>query len=330
MGQFKVVITDFGSPENDLESAELQASGLNIDLIRLNAKTPQELLPHVLDADALIVQWTKIPRDLIQSLGQCKVISRYGIGVDMIDLAAAGEHGIMVCNTPDYCIDEVSTHTLSFILMLNRQIMAQHGHVVAGKWGPPNPVPPKRLSTQTLGVVGMGNIGRAVIQKANAFGLKILVFDPYLSDEQAFAGGAEKVELDDLLRRSDYISLHCPLTEETHHLISTEQFKLMKPTAYLINMARGPIVDQVALVQALTDKTIAGAALDVFEQEPVPPDEAILKLDNIIFTPHLSSWSAESFVQLRREVVQNVIIALQGEKPRSIVNRKFLASANGH
>lgn len=325
-----MVITDFGSPENDLESAALQASGLNIDLIRLNAKTPQELLPHVLDANALIVQWTKIPRDIIQSLSQCKVISRYGIGVDMIDLAAAGEHGIMVCNTPDYCIDEVSTHTLSFILMLNRQIMQQHAHVAAGKWGPPAPTPPKRLSTQTLGVVGMGNIGRAVIQKASAFDLKILVFDPYLSAEQAAASGAEKVDLDDLLRRSDYVSLHCPLTEETHHLISTAQFQLMKPTAYLINMARGPIVDQAALVQALTDKTIAGAAVDVFEQEPVPADEAILKLDNIIFTPHLSSWSAESFVQLRREVVQNVIIALQGEKPRSIVNRKFLASANGH
>ncbi len=330
MEQFKVVITDFGSPENDLESAALQASGLNIDLIRLNAKTPQELLPHVLDADALIVQWTKIPRDIIEALTQCKVISRYGIGVDMIDLAAAGEHGIMVCNTPDYCIDEVSTHTLSFILLLNRQIMPQHAHVAAGKWGPPAPTPPKRLSTQTLGVVGMGNIGRAVIQKAQAFGLKILVFDPYLSDEQAFTGGAEKVELEDLLRRSDYVSLHCPLTEETHHLISSEQFKLMKATAYLINMARGPIVDQAALTQALGDKTIAGAAIDVFEQEPPPADEALLKLDNIIFTPHLSSWSAESFVQLRREVVQNVIIALQGEKPRSIVNRKFLVSVNGH
>jgi D-3-phosphoglycerate dehydrogenase len=247
----------------------------------------------------------------------------------MIDLAAAGEHGIPVCNTPDYCIDEVSTHTLSFLLMLNRNIAAQDQHVRAGKWGSPNPVPPFRLSTQTLGIIGMGNIGRVVVQKAKPFVQKILVFDPYLSAEKAAESGAEKVELNELLQRSDYVSIHCPLTEETRHLISTAQLKLMKPTAYLINMARGPIVDQKALYQALVDKTIAGAALDVFEQEPPPADEALLKLPNVIFTPHLSSWSAESFVQLRQDVAKNVVAVLQGQSPRSIVNRKFLASSNG-
>lgn len=326
MAQFKVVITDFGSPENELEANELKNSGLDIELVRLNAKTPQELLPHVVDADGLIVQWTNINREIIQSLQKCKVISRYGIGVDMIDLAAAGEHGIPVCNTPDYCIEEVSTHTLSFLLMLNRNIKAQDQHVRAGKWGSPNPVPPNRLSTQTLGIIGMGNIGRVVVQKAKAFGLKVIVFDPYLTAEKAIEGGAEKVELNDLLSRADFVSIHCPLTEETRHLISTPQLKAMKPTAYLINMARGPIVDQAALYQALVDKTIAGAALDVFEQEPPPADEPILKLDNVIFTPHLSSWSAESFVQLRQEVVRNVVEALRGQTPRPIVNRKFLAS----
>jgi len=329
MAQFKVVITDFGSPENELEAEELNASGLDINLVRLNGGSPQELIPQLADADALIVQWAKITREVIESLQSCKVISRYGIGVDMIDLAAAGEHGIPVCNTPDYCIDEVSTHTLTFLLMLNRQIMPQHQHVVAGKWGPPAPTPPGRLSTQTLGVVGMGNIGRAVVQKALAFGLKVLVFDPYLSAERVKDLGAEKAELDDLLQRSDYVSVHCPLTEETHHLFSADKLELMKPTAYLINMARGPIVDQTALYAALTDKTIAGAALDVFEVEPPPADEPILKLDNVIFTPHLSSWSSSSFVQLRREAAQNVVVALQGNQPRSIVNRKFLSGMNG-
>jgi D-3-phosphoglycerate dehydrogenase len=329
MAQYKVVITDFGSPDNDLEAAELKNSGLDIELVRLNAKTPQELLPHVADADGIIVQWTNISREVIQALQKCKVISRYGIGVDMIDLAAAGEHGIPVCNTPDYCIDEVSTHTLSFLLMLNRNIAAQDQHVRAGKWGSPNPVPPSRLSTQTLGIIGMGNIGRVVVQKAKPFVQKILVFDPYLSAEKAAESGAEKVDLHELLQRSDYVSIHCPLTDETRHLISTEQLKLMKPTAYLINMARGPIVDQKALYQALMDKTIAGAALDVFEQEPPPADEALLKLPNVLFTPHLSSWSAESFVQLRQDVAKNVVAVLQGQSPRSIVNRKFLASSNG-
>ncbi len=329
MAQYKVVITDFGSPENELEANELRNSGLDIELVRLNAKTPQELLPHVADADGLIVQWTNISREVIESLQKCKVISRYGIGVDMIDLVAAGENGIPVCNTPDYCIDEVSTHTLSFLLMLNRNILAQNQHVRDGKWGSPNPVPPSRLSTQTLGIIGMGNIGRVVVQKAKAFGLKVLVFDPYLSPERAAESGAEKVELSNLLNLADYVTIHCPLTEETRHIISTSQLKQMKPTAYLINMARGPIVDQAALCQALTDKTIAGAALDVFEQEPIPANDPILKLDNVIMTPHLSSWSAESFVQLRHEVVQNIVVALKGELPRSIVNRKFLVSSNG-
>jgi D-3-phosphoglycerate dehydrogenase len=329
MAQYKVVITDFGSPENELEANELKNSGLDVELVRLNAKTPQELLPHVADADGIIVQWTNISREVIQALQKCKVISRYGIGVDMIDLAAAGEHGIPVCNTPDYCIDEVSTHTLSFLLTLNRNIVAQDKHVRAGKWGSPNPVPPSRLSTQTLGIIGMGNIGRVVVQKAKPFVQKILVFDPYLSAEKAAESGAEKVDLQELLQRSDYVTIHCPLTEETRHLISMAQLKLMKPTAYLINMARGPIVDQATLYQALVDKTIAGAALDVFEQEPPPADEPILKLDNVIFTPHISSWSAESFVQLRQDVVKNVVTVLQGQSPRSIVNRKFLASTNG-
>lgn len=326
MAAFKVVITDFGSPENELEAEELRQSGLDIELVRLNAKTPQELVPHVLDADALIVQWCQIPRELLGQMKRCRVISRYGIGVDMIDLAAAGEFGIPVCNTPDYCIDEVSTHTLTFLLMLNRQVLPQHLHVREGKWGPPVPTPPARLSTQTLGVVGMGNIGRVVIQKAAPFGLKMLVYDPYLSAEAASEAGVEKVDLPELLRRSDYVSLHCPLTDETRHLISTDQFRQMKPTAYLINMARGPIVDQAALVEALTSGTIAGAALDVFEKEPPAADEPLLRLDNVIFTPHLSSWSAQSFVQLRREVAKNVVTALRGDPLRPVVNRRFLAA----
>lgn len=324
MSAYKVVITDFGSPENDLEAEELRLSGLDVNLVRLNARTPQDLLPHVLDADGLIVQWCKVPAEILSQLQQCKVISRYGIGVDMIDLAAAGEHGIPVCNTPDYCIDEVSTHTLTFLLMLNRQILPQHQHVRAGKWGPPVPTPPARLSTQTLGVVGMGNIGRVVVSKAVPFGLKILVYDPYLNPAVAKELGVELVDLPTLLQQSDYVSLHCPLTDETRHLISGPQLRQMKPTAYLINMARGPIVDQVALTEALTSGTIAGAALDVLEQEPPPAEEPILKLDNVLFTPHLSSWSAQSFVQLRREVVQNVVTVLRGELPRSVVNRRFL------
>jgi len=326
MAQYKVVITDFGSPDNDLEAAVLQESGLDIELVRLNANTPEELIPVVKDADGLIVQWSKITREIIQSMEKCKVISRYGIGVDMVDLAAAGECGIPVCNVPDYCIEEVSTHTMSFLLMLNRHMMIHHDHVKSGKWGKGAVAggPPGRLSSQTLGVVGMGNIGRAVVQKARCLGMKVLVYDPYVKPEQVADLGAELVSLDALLRQSDYVSLHCPLTDETRHLINKERLALMKPTAYLINMARGPVVDQPALYQALVDGTISAAALDVLEKEPPDPDEPLFKLDNVIFTPHTSSWSAQSIVQLRKETAQNVVIVLKGEQPRSVVNRKAL------
>lgn len=325
--KLKVVITDFGTPDNDPEADVLRASGLDHTLVRLNLLTADALIPHIHDADGLVVQWAKIDRHAIEALQNCKVISRYGVGVDMIDLKAAAEHGIPVANVPDYCVEEVSTHTIAFLLMLNRHMLIHHGHVKARAWGGVAGGPPSRLSQQVLGVVGLGNIGRAVVQKAKAFGVTILAHDPYLSAETAAALGVTLVTLDDLLRRSDYITLHCPLTAETRHLIGAAQLALMKPTAYLLNLSRGPVVDQPALAEALRAGRIRGAALDVLEQEPPSPDDPILGLDNVIFTPHTSSWSAESFVQLRRQTMQNVVDALSGKTPYSVVNRRELGWA---
>ena len=324
MSQYKVVITDFGQPDSVLEAEEFQASGLDIELVRLQARTPEELLPAAADADGLLVQWVKVTRQVMQSLTQCKVISRYGIGVDMVDIDAATERGIMVCNVPDFCIEEVSTHTIAFMLSLNRHLMIHHAHVKSGQWGAPPGGAPTRLSCQTLGVVGLGNIGREVARKVGAMGVKVLGYDPYVKPELVKPLGVELVGLEELLRRSDYVSLNCPLTEETRHLIGQAQFALMKPTAYLINMARGPVVDQPALYQALVAGTIKGAALDVLEQEPPSPDDPLLKLDNVIFTPHASSWTAEAGTQLRRDTARNVVNVLQGKFPKSIINRKAL------
>jgi D-3-phosphoglycerate dehydrogenase len=324
MSPFKVVITDFSHPDHNVEAAELRAAGLDVELVCLNLRAPEQLIPHVVDADALMVQWATINREVIKSLTRCKVIARYGIGVDMVDLQAASERGIPVANVPDFCIEEVSTHTIAFVLMLNRHILLHHQHVRAGKWGGVPGGAPSRLAGQTLGIVGLGNIGRAVARKAGCLGLQLLAYDPYVSPEEARELGVELVELADLLRRSDYVSLHCPLNEETRHLIGAAQLALMKPTAYLINMARGPVVDQKALYQALVNGTIRGAALDVLDQEPPAPDEPILHLDNVIFTPHTSSWSAESLQQLQRDTARNVALALQGKLPRSVVNRQAL------
>lgn len=324
MSQFKVVITDFGEPDYEIEAQVLKASGLDIELVRLNAKQPEDLFPTVADADGLIVQWVKITRQVFDKLTQCKVISRYGIGVDMVDLEAATDHGVMVANVPDYCIEEVSTHTLAFVLSLNRHLMGHHAHVVSGKWGSVPGGTPARLAGQTIGVVGLGNIGRAVAAKASALGLKVLGFDPYLAPERAKAINVELTGLEDLMRRADYVTLHCPLTDETRHLIGQRELSLMKPSAYLINMARGPVVDQPALYQALSTGVIKGAAVDVLEKEPPAADDPLLKLDNIIITPHVASWTVEAIEQLRRETAQNVVTALEGKQPRSIVNRKGL------
>ena len=324
MTRFKIVITDFGSPENELEDAELRSSGLDYDLVRLDYQTADQLVPHIRDAHALIVQWAKIDQNVIKSLSQCKVISRYGIGVDMIDLQAAGAAGIPVANVPDFCIDEVSTHTMAFLLSLNRHLIEQHLHVKSGQWAGAPGGQPARLEGQTLGIVGLGKIGRAVAQKAKGFNLKLLGFDPYLSAAAAAEVGVELVDWETLLGRSDYVSLHSPLTAETRHMVNAQAFSLMKPTAYLINLSRGPVVDQVAMYQALVNGQIAGAALDVLEKEPPLADDALLALPNVLFTPHSSSLSATSFIQLRRDVARNVIMALKGQKPRSIVNLREL------
>jgi len=327
MPPFKIVITDFGDPSHELEEAELRASGLSYNLVRLNTRSADELLPHVRDADALIVQWASITRPLIEALQQCRVISRYGIGVDMIDLEAASERGIPVCNVPDYCIDEVSTHTLAFVLALNRRLLPQTAHVASGQWGGAPGGMPQRLSLQRIGVLGLGRIGREVARKAQGVGLTVLAFDPYLGADQAQALGVELVSLEALLRRSDYLSIHCPLTKETRHLIGAAQLALMKPSAFLINMARGPVVDQAALYQALVTGVIAGAAADVLEQEPPDPNDPLLKLPNMHVTPHSSSASTESVLQLRRDVARHVIEVLRGDPPRAVVNPQALRGA---
>jgi D-3-phosphoglycerate dehydrogenase len=326
MPPYTIILTDFGEPDWDLEAQVLDESGLDIDLVRLETKVPEQLIPQVANADALIVQWANISSKVIEAMPHCKVISRYGIGVDMIDLAAASERGIIVANVHDYCIEEVSTQTIGFIIALNRHTVRMNDHVRAGKWGvAPAPYDaPRRLKGQRLGIVGLGNSGRVVAQKAGCLGLKLLACDPYVEPESLAGLDVELVELAELLRMSDYVSIHCPLVEETRKLIGATQLAMMKPDAYLINMARGPIVDQAALYNALVANVIAGAALDVLEQEPPDPSEPLLQLSNVIITPHSSSWSRESLIQLRRGTVQNVVDVLQDRLPRSVVNRKAL------
>jgi D-3-phosphoglycerate dehydrogenase / 2-oxoglutarate reductase len=319
LSRFRVVITDFAAQGHGIETEVFARSGLDIELVGAQVSRDLGLAAATAGAHALLVQFATIDAALIATLHDCRVISRYGVGVDMVDLEAAGEAGIPVSNVPDFCVDEVSTQTVGFIVDLNRRTIQLDRHVHEKRWGTAPPVTaPHRLSSQTLGVVGLGAIGREVARKAQALGLSILAHDPFAVP--GTASGVELVALPELLTRSDFVTLHCPLNASTQGLIGSAELASMKPTAYLLNLSRGPVVDQAALVQAIGSGRLAGAALDVLEAEPPDPDDPLLALDNVIITPHSSSWSVESALQLRRDAAQNVVTALSGGVPRSIVN----------
>jgi D-3-phosphoglycerate dehydrogenase len=324
MARFRVVMTDFTEPGHDIEAEVFAVSGLDIELVGAEESRERGLAATTAGADALLVQFATIDAALIQTLTSCRVISRYGIGVDMVDLDAAGAAGIPVANVPDFCIDEVSTQTVGFLIDLNRRTIELDRHVHAGQWGRSAPpvAPPRRLAGQTLGIVGLGAIGREVARKAQALGLRVLATDPYAAADQV--PGISLVPLPDLLARSDYVTLHCPLTDATRGLVGTAELATMKPGAYLLNLSRGPVVQQDALVEALRSGRIAGAALDVLTTEPPGADDPVLALDNVIITPHSSSWSLESGRQLRHDAAQNVVDVLSGGSARSIVNRRQL------
>jgi D-3-phosphoglycerate dehydrogenase / 2-oxoglutarate reductase len=320
---FRVVLTDFTDPQQSIETDVFNRSGLDINFVRAEPGTDRDLALLAPQADALLVQFAQVRKELIDTLQNCKVISRYGIGVDMIDLEAAAARGIPVANVPDFCIDEVSTQTIGFLIDVNRHTRELDEYVRTGGWGH-RPVPvaaPRRLAGQVIGIVGLGAIGREVARKAAALGLHVLAHDPYLESAPT---GVTLVDLDTLLQSSDYVTLHCPLVPQTRGLINAAAIAQMKPTAYLLNLSRGPVVDQDALLAALTDGSIAGAAVDVLTTEPPAVDDPLLRLPNLVVTPHSSSWSAESSDQLRHDAAANVVDALSGRLPRSIVNRSLL------
>jgi len=326
MARWRVVVTDFTEPGHDIESDVFAASGLDIELVPAEESERRGLAATTAGAHALLVQFATIDRALIETLTSCRVISRYGVGVDMIDLAAAGKAGIPVANVPDFCIDEVSTQTVGFLIDLNRRSLRLDRYVHAKGWGsvPPPVTPPRRLSGQTLGIVGLGAIGREVARKAQALGLRILAHDPFATVDPA--SPITLVSLPELLATSDYVTLHCPLDDSTRGLIGAAELALMKPGANLLNLSRGPVVQQDALVEALRSGRLEGAALDVLDAEPPDPDDPILGLDNVIVTPHSSSWSVESARELRHRAAENVVSALHGDRLRSVVNRDQLGS----
>jgi len=326
MSAYTVLVTDYAWPDLEIERQIL--AGIDAHLIVAEDGSAEAITRLAPQADAILTCWAQVPPPALDAATRCQIVSRYGIGLDNIPLQRATELGILVTNVPDFCLEEVSDHAMALLLAAARQIVPQAAASRAGHWQRETGRPIPRLRGQTLGLVGYGNSAQALVPKAQGFGLQIIAYTPRLTPG-LLANGVEAVNrLDDLLGRADYISIHAPLTDETRGLLDETALRRMKPNAVLINTSRGAIIDEAALLQALTEGWIAGAALDVLMQEPPPADHPLLVLPNVIVTPHAAFYSEASIAELQRKAAENVVLVLQGRQPEQIVNRKVLEQAN--
>jgi D-3-phosphoglycerate dehydrogenase len=307
-----IAITD--SPFPSLEPAQKALARLDPQYRMAKSPSADDILAVAHDADAILVTYAKLPGELLRQLPRCKAIGRFGLGVDNIDLPAAKALGIAVNYVPDYCLREVSDHAMTLLLALARKVTLANTLVQSGRWEVPPLVPLRRLEGRVLGLVGFGNIPRALAPKAKAFGFKVLAHDPYVAKEALSAAGVEGVSFDDLLARSDFISVHAPLLPATRGLMNAAAFAKMKKGAYVINTARGPLVDEPALIAALDSGHLGGAALDVVASEPLPKDSPLLNRDNVILTPHTAFYSVEALEELQTKCASDVARVLSGEK----------------
>lgn len=310
MGSLLVAVADTVFP--DLDPVKQALSTIGAKLKVAEQPTPEAILDVARDADGLFVTYGQITAEVISGLRNCKVIGRFGIGTDNIDISAATKRGILVTYAPEYCLDEVSEHTMALLMALVRKVPFANKLVQAGRWEMSTVVPINRISGRTLGLVGFGNIPQRLAPKAQAFGLSVIATDPFVTAKVSKSLNVELVTFDALLERSDYVSVHAPLTHETENLFDADAFKKMKPEAMLINTARGPLVDVESLAQALDDGEISGAALDVLPIEPPTTNFVLLGRDNVILTPHTAFYSEEALLNLQTTVAKDVVSVLGG------------------
>ena len=322
MASFHVTVSDSVFP--NLDPARQVLATIGAELRMADTPTPEGIVAAASSSDALLVTYAKITADMIRKMAKCRVISRFGIGVDNVDIDAATAAGIVVTKVPDYCIDEVSDHAMALLLAVVRKIPSSSARTHGGRWEMKAVVPIHRLRGSVLGLAGFGRIPQLVAPKAQAFGMKVVAYDPFIPADVFSRAGVEKVELPALLATSDYVSVHTPLTPETRNLFNRDTFGQMKRGAYIVNTARGPIIDEAALAEALDSGQIGGAALDVMTQEP-PPPSPLFGRDNVIITPHTSFYSEESLVELQVKAAQEVVAVLSGKPPRNPVNPEALA-----
>ena len=307
-----IAVTDSVFPS--LDPAKAALARVNPTFRISKSSGADDILAVAKDADAILVTYAKLTRDILLQLTKCKAIGRFGLGVDNIDLPTAKEKGIAVNYVPDYCIREVSDHAIALLLALIRKIPLANRLVQAGRWEMPAVVPIRRIEGTVLGLVGFGHIPRLAVPKAQAFGMKVLAYDPFVKPDQFKALNVEGVDLDTLLKSSDYISVHAPLLPATRGMLNADAFAKMKKGVYIVNTARGPLIDETALVAALSSGQVGGAALDVVASEPLAKDSPLLGRDNVIITPHTGFYSIEALEELQSKCAADVARVLSGEK----------------
>lgn len=325
----KVVITDYDFGDISVECGILEAIGAEV--VGLQSRCEEDLFEAARDCAAMINQYARVGRDTISRMRKCEVIARYGIGVDIVDVDAASEAGILVTNVRDYCTEEVADHAIALWLTLARKLPDFDRATHRGIWKWQSGQPVYRLRGRTMGVVSFGRIGQAICERAKAFGVTVIAFDPYLPADVAADHGVELVSKAELLARSDYLLMQAPMTPETRHFLSDAEFASMKPGTILVNTGRGPTVDNAALYRALTDGHLAGAGLDDPEEEPAkraewsPADNPIFSLPNVIVTPHAAYYSEESILTARTSAATQVAKVLTKRQPDYPVNGTALA-----
>jgi len=308
-----IAVTDSVFPS--LDPAKAALARLEPELRMAKSASADDILAVAREADAVLVTYAKLTGDILRQLKRCKAVGRFGLGVDNIDLAAAKEMGITVTYVPDYCLQEVSDHAMAMLLALARKIPYSNALVQAGRWEMPAVVPIYRLEGRVLGLIGFGNIPRRVAPKAQAFGLNVITHDPFVSQEAAKLLGVDNVRFDQLLARSDFISVHAPLTAQTRGLLNAEALAKMKKGVLIVNTARGPLIDEQALVAALDSGQVGGAALDVLATEPPAKDSPLLGRDNVILSPHTGFYSVDALNELQTKCASDVARVLSGEQP---------------
>lgn len=315
MGKPVTVVTDSVFPNLDRTRQILSPVA---ELRVLEDSSAESVAEATVEADAVLVTYARITGDAIRRMRRCRIIARYGIGVDNVDVEAATYKGVIVTNVPDYCIEEVSDHAVALLLALARKLVLSNVRVHSGKWEMSSVVPIRRLGGSVLGLIGFGRIAQRVASKVQAFGISVVAYDPYVPPEILGRAGVQGLSFAEVLKAADYISIHVPFAATTHHIFDSAAFRRMKDGAYIINTARGGIIDEAALVAALDAREIAGAALDVLEVEP-PSDSKLLGREDVILTPHTSFYSEESLLELQTKAAEEVARALAGKPPRNPV-----------